>query len=616
MAGYGEAWATLDGHEIWNSARTASYLHNGLAPPGVDVGSCVACDGIGVAVEDDDWVRYILPELDEAPWYDPDVPESADFAGLLVTEITGLDDSPFTRTMATTLNGGGSFGRLAVNARTVMVRGLLLGRTCCAIAYGQRWLTRALIAEVDGCSCDQGAFCFLTCCPETTTATDTVCEPHLPRPPRPPEWTNYGRFFRTTCNAGMLEGPKVTDRLGTGCGCGGCVALQVEFTIGMGAFLFGEPVPCITDMPFDPDTAYCALEILEECCEPLELYGCETETVAICVVNEGIITDQGPFPSGPGAVGMAVTLWRRDDNDLIFVPSGATLGYVTGWLPGETYTAEVNAWGSLGLQLQLTDQADVEVVISPESEHNATLTFTPTAATDRLRVWADSVLEPGTLLITTEAEIELPTDEQAGCPECGGEIIWVPNLGVAKCAGACGDDPDDTCVIDPRCPLPPPPPVPPLPDTACGEECDPLNVRQLCCNVAADEIGDWSDAVVAIEIYSGTGTPLRNLKVLAFPNPLGFDPSVFDECDACAGFMVTYVPCDATMRIDGACRTVTVQCQGSSELNADRFVRAVDGAPFRHIVLDCTDWTICVYADDDNIADDATVSISIIPRSA
>lgn len=476
MAGYGEGWGALSGTEIWNSARTAAYLKNGLAPSGVEVKNCLACFGIGVAVEDNDFTGYTVPEQDLAPWYDPDAPESADFAGLLISEITGLQDSPYSRSVVSTINGGGAFGRLTTSPRQVAVRGLLMGRTCCSIAYGMRWLVSALAHSEPDCSCAAGTFCFLTCCPDIQGDDFGECGIGDEREPRAREFDRYSEFFRTACGAGLVSGPTVTDRIGSSCGCGGCTALEVEFVIAMGPYMFGDPVRCL---------------------------------------------DQGSF-------------------------------------------------------------ADLEAICA---------------------------IEP------VVPECELTVSAEGECPECGADIIWVRGT-TAQCddCGNCPDDADFPCYDDPFCPQPSPPPQPPIPTSVCAP-CAPPFVKRLSCQVDRTSIKDWFDAVVNVEVYSGA-RPIRNLRILAYPNPLGLDVDQFADCDACAGFAIRYIPCESVMTVDGACRTAVITCPESTATDADGNLIAIDGTPFNYPVLSCTSWLVVVEADADGIADDAWVTIDIQPREA
>lgn len=206
----------LAGIEIVNNSRVMAYLEKGLGPSSLNIygecGSCgcpnlrelIGCDG-----------EYISPEVDNAPWYSSDFPESADFLGFFADEFTGLD-SPFERSVTETVNNGGVLSRSRLKARELTWRGFLFGATCCSVQYGLRWLSKALSRFNASCQdCFGDDLEFLFCCP---SVTGTI-EP-----------------FRTLKGVGLIEGPliqseRATCRSSCTSGCGGSCIIEIEFTL-------------------------------------------------------------------------------------------------------------------------------------------------------------------------------------------------------------------------------------------------------------------------------------------------------------------------------------------------------------------------------------------------
>lgn len=207
-----ESYLTLDSVEIVNHTRLQAYITNGLVT-GYDHLEACACPTLSAASFGD--APYVSPAADPAPWYDAADPDSADFAGLLVLSMTGMDDRPTSRSVSQAVTGGGVFGRQTVTPRTMVVQGVLLGTSCCGVAYGLRWLGRAL----GGCGtpgCDGDTMGVLSCCPpEEMSAAELQAA--------------YGRTIRRVA---LTSGPTVTRRAGGGC-AGGCTAdvLFVEFIL-------------------------------------------------------------------------------------------------------------------------------------------------------------------------------------------------------------------------------------------------------------------------------------------------------------------------------------------------------------------------------------------------
>lgn len=256
-----DLFLSLAGSEVINQARTAAYMENGIRPASMSLlDCCEPCAGLAGIVGDP---SYQLPDTDEAPWYDPTFPESADFGGLVVEEATlssAVSGRPFEENAGT----GATFGRARLGGRTLTVTGWLVGRTCCATAYGLRWLQSALMpACIDDRSCQGAEACFLSCCPANdgpqgalTVCVDNAeqCDDYAGDPvfdyecrdSQPSEFQRANDFWRRMINVALLEGPEVIERIGLPGECGCTDVLRVEFTLGIGTpWLFEDPVPCI-----------------------------------------------------------------------------------------------------------------------------------------------------------------------------------------------------------------------------------------------------------------------------------------------------------------------------------------------------------------------------------
>ncbi|GGT74517.1 hypothetical protein GCM10010207_84900 [Streptomyces atratus] len=226
----------LGGVEIFNSARLEAYLAS-VGHPLDSVGACGCPTFTAEHVGDE---PYTTPWEDEAPWWDEDVPESSDFAGLLVLDVEGMDDHPVTRSVTGAVTGGAALGAPRVQPRTITVTGVLLGATCCGVAYGLRWLSQALSGCGDGCGGD--CLTVYNCCPPETEDIDEFVK----------------RNRRTLRRVALVDGPRVIARNGNGCtGSGMCQSgadvLTVEFVLTAGTpWLWTDPVP-VLDLPVPTD---------------------------------------------------------------------------------------------------------------------------------------------------------------------------------------------------------------------------------------------------------------------------------------------------------------------------------------------------------------------------
>lgn len=132
-----ERYLCLGGVELANAARTLSYLANRPNP-------CLATipdpDGCRCP-EWDEGAVYSLPELDDAPWYDPRVPESADVLGVWIEDIAM---SAGHQRSSTRGQHGSSLGAPRLGGREVMVVGWVYTASPAATAYARSWLYEAL----------------------------------------------------------------------------------------------------------------------------------------------------------------------------------------------------------------------------------------------------------------------------------------------------------------------------------------------------------------------------------------------------------------------------------------------------------------------------------------
>jgi hypothetical protein len=233
-------WLVYGGQEIANEGRTIAYLANRETPlnpsgvPGVsdrwrvNMTPCCPCPVL-FTDSDGNATPYLRPDItditgggDPAPWYDPELPASAEFLGLLVTSIEGLD-SVVTRAVVErgAAPGGAYLGVERQGAREIVVKGTLVATTCAGLDYGRRWLTHTLAN--DPCdTCDTYALEVRTSCPPDTD----------------PPLSDEG--LKTLYGVGLTAGPK---RSAPADEHNPCDYLDVEFTLTAGdPWLYDCPV--------------------------------------------------------------------------------------------------------------------------------------------------------------------------------------------------------------------------------------------------------------------------------------------------------------------------------------------------------------------------------------
>lgn len=227
----------LGGVQIANSTRLNAYLES-VGSPLTSFGACT-CPTLTAEMVGDE--PYTNPADDNAPWYDPDVPASAEFAGFMVLDVQGLDDNPVKRSYTTSVSGGASIGPRRIQPRVITVTGVLLGSTCCGVEYGLHWLGEALAGGCSGGACDGDCLVTFSCCPgeENLTAEEF-----------------NALYRRTVRRVALVDGPNIVERQGTGCKSGECTlgadVITVEFVLVAGTpWLWTDTTPLL-EVPAKP----------------------------------------------------------------------------------------------------------------------------------------------------------------------------------------------------------------------------------------------------------------------------------------------------------------------------------------------------------------------------
>lgn len=157
---------------------TVDYLTKAGPQPAFPLAVTVIDDTVCEAaylLHEGGYQHYTAPHIDPAPWYDPGMGsdptlnDSAQFLGVIISKVDGLDS---TATRAITDRavsvGGGSFGPAKTGHREMKFTATMYASTCRGMDYGMSWLTNTL----RGRACSGNKLCTLeiwTGCPDTTS---------------------------------------------------------------------------------------------------------------------------------------------------------------------------------------------------------------------------------------------------------------------------------------------------------------------------------------------------------------------------------------------------------------------------------------------------------------
>jgi hypothetical protein len=236
--------AYAGGQEVWNLVRLAAYTENVGSP--FDSGPVLCgCDTLTAAnlgatdTAGNPVTAYTRPDdpAQPAPWFDPDLPVSAEFLGFLPLTVTGTNDNPRGRSVTGAVGGGGVFGPVRAQPRTMTVQGVLVATSCCGADYGMHYLSEAL-SGCNGSPCDGDCFEMFDCCPSTVLSEAQLNALHR-------------RTFRRTA---LVSGPTEVSRQAAGsCARGNCAGgdlVTVEFVLTAATpWSWTEPQP-VLDVAF------------------------------------------------------------------------------------------------------------------------------------------------------------------------------------------------------------------------------------------------------------------------------------------------------------------------------------------------------------------------------
>jgi hypothetical protein len=183
-----ERYLCVGGTEVANPNRTLAYLRNLgnqclPTPPGDGCCTCLewdpaAAEPEGLLLTSDTWVvsnstapvpssSFTTPAEDDAPWFDPAAPPSADVLGVWLEEVRL--GSSYDRTARPRL-WGSSLGPARQPGRELTLIGWVYTRSEAATAYARNWLFEAL----------QGGSCFGGNCDLPDAEVWTHCDPNAP----------------------------------------------------------------------------------------------------------------------------------------------------------------------------------------------------------------------------------------------------------------------------------------------------------------------------------------------------------------------------------------------------------------------------------------------------
>ncbi|MFD3978240.1 hypothetical protein ACFWR6_06605 [Streptomyces griseus] len=176
---------------------------------------------------------------DPAPWYDPAVPESAHFLGVMGIDAAGFSSSTRSRTPVQLIGDGAALGIARRSHRELAYTVLLLAREERALPYAQEWLSAALQGAPCEGECLGDEIGVFSCCPEGDGL----------------------RELRHLYGVGLIDGPDITSVRYMDEG----LIAEATFVLAAAPWIYREPLAGLGDwitlrdgalLTYDPDEVY------------------------------------------------------------------------------------------------------------------------------------------------------------------------------------------------------------------------------------------------------------------------------------------------------------------------------------------------------------------------
>ncbi|WP_280499018.1 sugar transferase [Nocardia cyriacigeorgica] len=138
-------WIALAGQELTNTSRLIAHARPDIPQSMEEALAQCACRADFVSY-DDSWpgMQAFLGDgpyvIINAPWYDPALPQSAEFLGVWVTAAEGFGPTPADRAVSDAICAGGVAGPHRDTHRSLRVEAIIVACTNAGAEYGLEWL--------------------------------------------------------------------------------------------------------------------------------------------------------------------------------------------------------------------------------------------------------------------------------------------------------------------------------------------------------------------------------------------------------------------------------------------------------------------------------------------
>jgi hypothetical protein len=167
-------------------------------------------------------------------------------------------------------------------------------------------------------------------------------------------------------------------------------------------------------------------------------------------------------------------------------------------------------------------------------------------------------------------------------------------------------------LIDPDLPALASPPTPPaIPDLAIVDQNE---WTRYYVEIPGEFVSLWSETVPTLQLLT-QDDEVRQLRVRFYANPFGWDATAVDPTGYCGEFLLSYLPANSTLTVDGVSQAAYAQVSGSMPIPANQLLYGSDGSPMDWPSLSCgVDYIMTVDILPTEDVDNLTIAVFLNNR--
>jgi len=139
-------------------------------------------------------------------------------------------------------------------------------------------------------------------------------------------------------------------------------------------------------------------------------------------------------------------------------------------------------------------------------------------------------------------------------------------------------------LADPDCPPIPAAPRPPFVPSDCIADVGVW--RRYWVYIPASEVPDWLTVIPTLEIQTGVSAE-RQVRIRMYANPFDRDNTEIDTTDFCSEQIISYIPPNTVLTLDGVTERVWAEVQGGAPISGDHLLYGSNGTPATWPHLSC-----------------------------